>query len=171
MEIEAGKYYRTRVGQKVGPARKNRNGNCTYPWSVPHNGGFHAYTSKGKSCLLGGDDDIVAEWVDEKDDAASSTPKTWGEMTDAEKGELLLANLDGNLQYGTYSFNGHPGGWNDKCNWFFDEKSYYRIKPEPKRETVTLRWCNEKGDGGKFGTIDIIDGEPEIGSIRMERIK
>jgi len=66
----------------------------------------------------------------------------------------------------------------DDPNWMDDCK--FRIKPEPKRETVKLSMS-----GSSIGfdqlyqhvsipthriTFDMIDGKPDCGSIRMERI-
>ncbi len=103
---------------------------------------------------------------------ASNTPKTWGEMTDAEKGALLRANLRGDLQFSDYnSSKGHPGGWNDKSNWFFADDTYYRIKPEPKRDTVKLAvWRTEGHFYEDIGTIDLIDGDPDVDSVKMDSI-
>lgn len=65
MKIEAGKYYKTRDGRKVGPAKDNSDGDpiATYPFDVPHDGNFYGYTADGKSCIECREDDIVAEWT------------------------------------------------------------------------------------------------------------
>lgn len=73
--------------------------------------------------------DLVAEWTGTPSD---DKPKTWGEMTDAEKGALLLANLDGKVQYNDHNSSVPPSDkWHDKSNWFFGDCSFYRIKPAP----------------------------------------
>lgn len=109
---------------------------------------------------------------------ASDTPKTWGEMTDAEKGELLLAwQRCDQLQY-----------WDtDKKEWestdihpFEFEADAYRVKPEPVRETVTLYhgpndrqaftgYCRANDDVVITYTRTT-DGKPDLDSIKMEEV-
>lgn len=99
---------------------------------------------------------------------ASDTPRLWREMTDAEKGALLLAHHDGkvieNCQKGDEE-------------WFTSEPCWsgnfaYRVKPEPVQETFGINWK-------KYGwnttdthriTFDLIDGEPDCDSIKMEEL-
>jgi hypothetical protein len=98
--------------------------------------------------------------------------KTWGEMTDAEKGALLLAHHEGKViewnatSYITGEWTGW-GGCDDDCLW--DRDFAYRVRQEPKRETVALCW--RKGlEMGEIGTIDLVDGDPDCDSIRMEAL-
>lgn len=117
---------------------------------------------------------------------ASDTPKTWGEMTDAEKGALLLARYKGEVieAYWDKEWVKASGPHYFK----FTNIYAYRIKPEPKRETVTLHgrkyvskthpeglWDldrNERRDGDTHRiTFDLIDGEPDCSSVKMERIR
>ena len=108
---------------------------------------------------------------------ASDTLKTWGEMTAEEKGALLLAHHEGK----TIEFIG-DGHW-VPLEWEFDwlGEHCYRIKP--KRETVTLTGrVYADCQGIFFGfhdqfqthnhriTFDMIDGEPDCASIKMEKI-
>lgn len=61
LKIEAGKYYRSRGGEKVGPMRKWDNDSWT---QAP---GGHLWTDAGERYFeedRGGDTDLVAEWVD-----------------------------------------------------------------------------------------------------------
>lgn len=55
--------------------------------------------------------------------------KTWGEMSDAEKGALLLARVKG----ATLQTMAHGSDWMDKdfSNNKFNGEYAYRIKPEP----------------------------------------
>lgn len=172
MKIEEGKYYRTRNGRKVGPA-EHLGTSTSFPWNVPGNH-FYAYTEDGKSCLGVSNDDLIAEWVDE--------PRLWIDLTDAEKGAFLLAHHEGK----EIEFLSNDS-WYTACD--FNPKKYpllrYRIKPKPKRETVTITsWgtCNQwmrNGDlssvhdsHGKYCiTFDMIDGKPDHDSIKMETIK
>lgn len=106
---------------------------------------------------------------------ASKTPKTWGEMTEAEKGALLLAYHDGKVI--EYYDDGPWFKCIDNPSWSYGNA--YRIKPEQKRETVTIYigrpeggswapWCDD--DDTHRITFDLIDGEPDVDSIKMERI-
>lgn len=68
---------------------------------------------------------------------AADTPKTWGEMTDAEKGALLLAYHEGKvIEWFHFDNKVWTNVPHNGCLW--DEVFAYRIKPEPKRETVTM---------------------------------
>jgi len=62
MQIEAGKYYRRRDGQKCGPAWTD--GNQPYPWCVPFDESEHWYRDDGASCLGNADADLIAEWTE-----------------------------------------------------------------------------------------------------------
>jgi|GEM_PF-6690131 len=71
--------------------------------------------------------------------ASDTTPKTWGEMTDEEKGALLLAYHEGKvIEFYCY------GRWINTNGdiWHHAHAHAYRVRPpEPKRETVTLYGC------------------------------
>jgi hypothetical protein len=69
MRILTGKYYRTRDGQKMGPARRNpdtQEGD-EYKWIVPNpDGDDFYYTDDGKYWTVGECDyDIIEEWTDQ----------------------------------------------------------------------------------------------------------
>ena len=105
---------------------------------------------------------------------ASDTPKTWGEMSDAEKGEIALAYVDGR---GVEDMTAQ-GDWVDMEGTRFHDTRKYRIKPQPQRETVTLYGVNgyqgdiEFDSGRDFGdwiiTFDTIDGKPPTGVFRND---
>lgn len=106
----------------------------------------------------------------------SDTPKTWGDMTDAEKGALLLADLRGIPIQCKMEDVEWFGGVSRKWCWI--DNCAYRIKPEPKRETVKLCGYIDRGyfhirpgvnDTHRI-TFDLIDGEPDTDSIRMEEL-
>jgi hypothetical protein len=126
MKIEVGKYYKTRSGKKVGPAEKIVH-HASYPWDIPHGGGFYAYTAEGKSCLEYVQDDIVGEWVEEM-----TIDRTWSEMTPKEKGALLLAHHEGKvIEYKSVQYE---GDWHESNPFWLDHLAY-RVKPEgPKVE-------------------------------------
>jgi hypothetical protein len=102
-------------------------------------------------------------------------PKTWGEMTPEEKGALLLAQHEGKV------IEWCPDGyWTKACA--LQDPYRYRIKPEPRRETVTLltaayySWvADPEHNCGERNThriiFDVIDGEPDCASVHMEKIQ
>lgn len=112
---------------------------------------------------------------------ASDTPKPWGEMTDAEKGALLLAEHEGKEIEVRAPEIDHTGEifdyrWREKNEGFLPDLAYH-IKPEPKRETVTL--YHGPGDtlaftGYKRAKDDVVitytrtNGKPDLDSIKME---
>ena len=107
------------------------------------------------------------------DEYTPETPTLWGDMTDAEKGALLLAYHEkpGSVQFWILDewVTLRGLGWLDNYA--------YRIKPESKVEAVTLylsRRChgaNEEPDHGYDTnkiTFNTIDGKPDCDSIKME---
>lgn len=101
--------------------------------------------------------------------AQPAAPKTWGEMTDAEKGALLLAAHEGKViefrnDEDTPEWKKAAPKWASWC--------YYRVKPEPVRETVGLYISDPCSNGSyiQIGTIDTEDGKPDCNSVKMERI-
>ena len=106
-----------------------------------------------------------------------ATPKTWGEMTDAEKGALLLAAHEGKVI--EWDHHNNFSTWepcDEDCLW--DDEFYYRVRPEPVRETVTLTGYPARGyfhhDLGSQDTHRITftteNGKPVCDSIRMEEL-
>jgi hypothetical protein len=94
------------------------------------------------------DHDIIAEYTEPQEDDVTDKPKTkdhpktFGEMTDAEQGALLLAHHRGQRIEAFY------GGrwWCGVKDPFFKNMRAYRIgPPEPKRETVV--WYGPPGWG------------------------
>lgn len=106
-------------------------------------------------------------------------PRTWCEMTDAEKGALLLACYAHGKTIQTNAVN---GTWVDAKGPLWDSACLYRIKPEPVVETHKGTcfasmysnigphlWLHEMDytAPGKW-TCDAIDGVPQ--KITWERI-
>lgn len=94
----------------------------------------------------------------------TDTPKLWRDMTPEEKGALLLAHHEGKvIQYFSC------GVWEDGPPRWFDNVAY-RIKLEPKRETVVLYAAPINGSWNqkRIGTVDLIDGKPDPASIKIE---
>lgn len=99
--------------------------------------------------------------------------KTLGEMTDAEIGALVRAKNAGkvievvDILNGAWVLAPAPGWWS---------RNAYRVRPEPKRETVTLYGCATDEVWGRGTmeldthriTFELIDGKPDCGSIKME---
>lgn len=104
---------------------------------------------------------------------ATAQPTIWRDMTDAEKGALLLAAHDGKV---IECIGAGLGSWSP-CDPQWRGDRAYRVKPEPVRETVS-GWWNGKNfhntanyaDRTHRITFDTIDGEPDCSTIKMERI-
>jgi hypothetical protein len=112
------------------------------------------------------------------------TPKLWKDMTDEEKGALLLAHHDGKeIEFWAY------------CEWiginpFWLDDFAYRVKPEePKRETVTFKVCvlpkegismhMEPTDGTPYSanryiygelTVELVDGKPDWDTLKGKEL-
>jgi hypothetical protein len=93
-------------------------------------------------------------------------PTMWQDMTPEEKGALLLAHHDGKEIQWTYE------GWFEWGNALTVENSLwknfcaYRVSPKPVVETVVL--CYRRDSGmvkNRIGTINLIDGKPDMASI------
>lgn len=81
------------------------------------------------------------------------TPKIWGEMTDAEKGAMLLAHHEGKVIQCLYH---KCDGWVDIGDpiWAFEGR--YRIKPEPVVGEAVLHGGGDYGCGNAcFSDEDI----------------
>jgi hypothetical protein len=167
MKIEVGKCYRTRNGRKVKVLSEDGS---ELPFKVDHGGYRLWHYPYGCSNLPGDSHDIVAEWVDD-------TPKRWRDMTPEEKGALLLAHHEGKvIEY----LHECSGGWRDRTGvskeWH--DKTSYRIRPEPVRETVTIEF-DEDGNIDTKGvcdlrnvriTVDLIDRNPVPASVKLDEI-
>ena len=110
-------------------------------------------------------------------------PTLWRDMTPEEKGALLLAKHEGKAieVFGIAYPDMWHVMWHEEYPVWLDDAAY-RIKPEPKRETVVLvgrmstpdNWsfCAEEWwpfDTHKI-TFDTIDGKPDPSSIKIEEV-
>jgi hypothetical protein len=115
----------------------------------------------------------------------TDTPKLWRDMTPEEKGALLLAHHEGkDIEiFGLVC----PDKWYETVVLWYDDCAY-RIKTEPKRETVTAKLCIDDRNTSlhmrpyysnhKYGedhfyfsmTFDTIDGKLDPASIKIEEI-
>lgn len=101
-----------------------------------------------------------------------ATPKLWRDMTPEEKGALLLAAHEGKV-IECLQVNGE---WYEvKAGW--NHKAAYRIKTEPKVETVTVHYQKNAAtimpvSGGYTHhiTFNTIDGKPDCASVKMEEL-
>lgn len=172
MKIEEGKYYRTRDGHMVGPMRRWHD-SAPHPWKDDTGTSTHIWRDDGTSGY-DGTPQLVGEWIDEPE-----TPKLWRDMTPEEKGALFLAEFEGRCIEKKNPKNSAES-WETLgfFDWLGDNMTAYRIRPEPKRETVTLHgagyeWgqANEPcADDTHSITFDLIDGKPDPASIKMEAL-
>jgi len=167
MQIETGKFYKTRGGEKVGPVITEY---CQIGFGWHALGDPRFWYGTGK-CYDGQSYDLIAEWTD--------TPTIWENETPEQKGALLLAEHEGReLQALAVDHDGTT--WVIKRRNQWHDGIAYRITPEPKRETVTMVGYNI--GHWYFGsdhliyrathriTFETIDGEPDCATIRMERL-
>lgn len=131
-----------------------------------HNGRF-----VGDRCIEG------ESWLSERNCwrlVSRAQPTIWRDMTPEEKGALLLAAHEGKAiefmnDFDTPEWKKAAPKWASWC--------YYRVKPEPVRETVS-GWWNGKNfhntanyvDRTHRITFDTIDGKPDCNSVKMEAI-
>lgn len=152
---ETGKFYKTRDGQKAGP--------ISFPYDPVAEGVVNgkpvlwysngSYYGSGEHPL-----DLVAEWTDE--------PKTWGELTDAEKGALLLARYRGEtIQFYSKSYS-CDYSWAAAYSPTFKLNVKYRVKPKPEVKTVPVSCYMGDFAQIEVGTIDLIDGKPDLTSLK-----
>ncbi len=96
----------------------------------------------------------------------ANTQKLWRDMSDAEKGALLLA-FHNDKKCLEIWLNGE---WVDCGNSTWKNDRAYRIRPEPKIEVVDVFW--KRGETGYTHriTFTTIDGKPDCASIKMEAI-
>ena len=99
------------------------------------------------------------------------TPKRWKDLTPEEKGALLLAHHEGEVieVRAQDSDNWYK---RDSPNWA--DEGIFRVKPA--RETVTLYgdtfydFSDFEGRPDFKITFDLVDGDPDTDSIRMEKL-
>ena len=107
---------------------------------------------------------------------AKEAPKLWRDMTPEEKGALLLAHHDGKVIEWTGNFGSEFDMDSTRGTPVWSATHAYRIKPEPKVETVNL-YSNDCAYGrlieamrGHRITFNLIDGEPDCTSVKMEKL-
>jgi hypothetical protein len=101
----------------------------------------------------------------------------WRDMTDAEKGALLLAAYEGRPIEYLSALNGNEWRLRRSCNYWYDT-DVYRIASGLERRTVSLYGCGyEWGQASKPCpqdthriTYNTIGGQPDCASVAMERL-
>ena len=94
------------------------------------------------------------------------TPKLWKYMTAEEKGALLLAAHEGKV------IEVWEGEWSKVINVIWYPWNAYRVKPDDVRETVVFdsKYYSFKLMEGYRITFETINGEPDLASIRMDKL-
>lgn len=96
-----------------------------------------------------------------------NTPKLWRDMSDAEKGALLLADHRGDL-IEAYVNDHDWKGWVKRSFPSFADGNAYRVKPEPVRERIEI--VNDDGITIGRGSVFTEKGKPDWDSIKMEEL-
>lgn len=105
---------------------------------------------------------------------ASDKPKLWRDMTPEEKGALLLAAHEWKVIE-----NNSRGPWLETHSPIWADGIAYRIKSEPKIETVNMYYpdtlygfnCSGRINGPTHRiTFNLIDGIPDCSSVKMEKL-
>lgn len=155
MQIEAGKFYRTRDGQKVGPMGCG----VKIMWAAI-DGEQAGYFLDGRRATSTARSDLIAEWTEATSSEPASEEITWGEWGPAKKqaGDCQMQNIGG------------VQSWR------------YPVPKQPVVETVTLSGGYFGAYGWRFGsgisggnvtyriTFETKDGEPDWSTLRGEDI-
>jgi hypothetical protein len=142
------------------------------------------HTSKGQRYTINSECDILNYSNGKTNEStfrliprATHEPKTWAEMTPEEKGALLLAHHEG-ADIEVWVVDHDFSGWLPARKPRWHDCLCYRVRPEPVRGVVTMAGYIDRGyfhvrsgvnDTHRI-TFDLIDGEPDCDSIKMERI-
>jgi hypothetical protein len=161
MKLEPGKYYRTADGTKVGPMCEENPRWSGWPFDVKDGPLNRCLWKDDGTCDEGAKFNIVSEWPDE--------PLTlWRDMTQEQKGALLLAHHEGKVIESTHKT---LKGWISAIAPSWHPDRAYRVKHKPVVQTVTRYF---KSGDGTFEThritFNLIDNEPDCYSIKMEKM-
>lgn len=171
MKIEVGKKYVLNNGD----VRECERMNGDNPLEVDGHGygpfviGRVLYHQDGRfgACGLDYEFSVKREYF-EGQTMVSDTPKLWRDMTDAEKGAMLLAKHDGK----TIQFKSKLFGWIDwDCETSLSESVVpVRIKPTPKVETKKV-WIKSVSYTGRTMTdilADVTYTDGEVTAVHWE---
>lgn len=93
-----------------------------------------------------------------------SEMKLWRDMTPEEKGALLLAHHENKrIEYN------EGDGWQDTYDPCWCESTAYRVKSKPVVEVVRFDSAPFNCGWHKF-TFNLVDGKPDVTSIKMEKL-
>jgi hypothetical protein len=172
LKIEAGKFYRTRDGRKVGPMVKDGYYNGGFPWMYDIGAGWWSDDGQRKSRRMRETHDIIAEWTDAPDVDLTKITTPFGLLPKETQDALKAHGGPYEIWGGTY--------WAESADPNWDGWYCYRVKPAPKVETVTIGGFNwncewhfrsNKDARQEYGiTFNLIDGEPDCASIRMVKL-
>jgi hypothetical protein len=168
IKIEAGKYYRTRDGRKVGPMVKDGCYNDGFPWMYDIGAGWWSDDGQRKSKRLRETHDIIAEWTDAPDVDLTKITAPFG-LLPKETQDALKAHG------GPYEI-WRENGW-DEWLPLWTVTATYRVKPALRVEKVGGYYSRSHGllhfranECTHKITFDLIDGEPDCASIRMVKL-
>ena len=165
-------------------ARKIIVTNTDYPSKVPNGTVMivkYKYPEGQVDATIDGGDGF--EWYMRPSDfneyTPDDTPTLWRDMTPEQKGALLLAHYEGKvIEYYSYSY---INKWVSLSHPVWNNIIAYRIKPEPRVETVFVLTNGREfvvedffvlplGSATHRITINLIDGKPDCDSIKMKEL-
>lgn len=126
------------------------------------------------------EEDVEGYWYAEDDlelIEEENEMKLWQNMTPEEKGALLLAHYEGKI----IEFN-DGYGWAPVSKPSWRNTLTYRVKPEPVVEVQrlfgwfnghfnsTCFYANRYSDATHKITFNVVDGEPDVTSVKMEKL-
>jgi hypothetical protein len=131
MLLKDNQYYKDSDGNKCGPMRRRTDVTWVYA------GSNDIFFINGLPCFPG-TPNLVSEWVEPK-----AEPKPFGELSDADKGALLLANQRGEkIEFWS----------NISLKWLQQRLNYCLVDPTIYRIAPTRI----------TGTVELINGEPDF---------
>lgn len=158
LTIQAGKFYKTRDGRKVGPMRSSGRGYLITD--------FWHYAKDGECCYLGvsGSDthpehDLIAEWVDEPAAEPQPAIPTIGDWVRDEEGRIGIVFYDDGDDYDNLYV-----GYTDDGDWETVDGKYLTIVP-PGTKRSEPEPANDNYAVGDI--VEIVDDEYFIGEISV----
>jgi hypothetical protein len=111
--------------------------------------------------------DVLAQGYPHWHRVSRAAPTLWKDITAEEKGALLMAwHNCGEVEYWSTWW----GAWKPLCDAVFRNDTAYRVRPEPTVERV-LRAQYFRDDYGWYEIwFNLIDGEPDCSSVKMEKV-
>ncbi|NRF12458.1 hypothetical protein [Agrobacterium pusense] len=136
IKIEAGKFYRTRDGRKVGPIIANWCDNEHWPFLWPEQTMYYkpnGFSCPGSAHLHRDDDDLIAEWIDEpvaKPSNDNAQPKfKVGDIVTPSHGCSKDSATVTQIKDGRVSVRWNNGAFGSEHGWREDELSPVLLRP------------------------------------------